>query len=68
MTEEGSSPFGHTDAENMIKVANILKPETLLLIHHSPNRDRYKIPEAVIKCYPNTLVANNKEFFTNRIR
>lgn len=60
--EEGSAPFGHTDVDNLIKIANIVKPKTLVLIHHNPNGNRLELLEAVKQGYPNTLVANDKEF------
>lgn len=62
MKEETSKPYGHTDTGNMIKVANIVKPKTLVLIHFSPNANREEILKAVKEGYPNTLAANDKEF------
>ena len=64
LREETSAPYGHTDSVNLVKVANIVKPKLLVLIHHNPNGDRYGILDDVKKGFPNVSVANDKEFIT----
>lgn len=59
-----SAKFGHTDAENLAVIANVVKPKLLCLIHFNPNRDRYEMMECVKKEYPNVMVAVDKEFVT----
>ena len=61
ITEESSVNFGHTDANNLAKICNIIKPGQLVTIHHNPMGDRYAILEHIKKEYPNTITTEDKK-------
>ncbi|OHT11998.1 sulfohydrolase/Glycosulfatase, Zn-dependent hydrolase [Tritrichomonas foetus] len=60
INEEQSVKFGHTDAENLAKVCNIVKPKKLVTIHHNPNGDRYEIVDFIKKEFCDVVAAEDK--------